>query len=509
MWVFRWLISKTLRRSVSSYQEAWKLLQWQRDRLADSEIQHIEGALGRLRAAIQTPMPRAELEKVAEHELSEIGKFLKPYPNSFMQDTAETLLLVMVVVIAFRAFFLQPFKIPTGSMQPTLYGITQIDLINDEKRNAPNKLGRVIDWFRGATWYNLKSEGNWKLLKISEPSIVSIPKVYGSLKLTFKDLDAQGSANIERKVWYTYFDNPPYTTSRITGRPTSLIRIPDNTGDPNMVHKDEFVPGEDIFKFLVKTGDHLFVDRVSYNFRRPQRGEIIVFETKGIEGLKQDNFYIKRLLALDGDEVRIGDDRHVYIDGKALDGENRHLAFIYGFPKTNFFVTNSTPRTRTNNVNTNIQERRRTVTNYTRGINPPLSSKFSGHVNDESARQVYPIYGATRFTDGLYTFSKQDWEQVKGKGYLAFGDNTMNSSDSRTWGEVPEQNLIGRPFFNYWPVFHDYDRPNGTHRFGWQNWPDGILTILIMCWGIWWLFRLPIIKTDDHALSIQTEPSKS
>ena len=56
MWVFRWLISKTLRRSVSSYQEAWKLLQWQRDRLADSEVQHIEGALGRLRTAIQTPM---------------------------------------------------------------------------------------------------------------------------------------------------------------------------------------------------------------------------------------------------------------------------------------------------------------------------------------------------------------------------------------------------------------------------------------------------------------------
>ena len=78
MWVFRWLISRTLRRTVSSYQEAWKLLQWQRDRLAESEIQHIEGALGRLREAIQTPMPRAQLEEVAECELREIGKFLKP-----------------------------------------------------------------------------------------------------------------------------------------------------------------------------------------------------------------------------------------------------------------------------------------------------------------------------------------------------------------------------------------------------------------------------------------------
>jgi signal peptidase I len=341
-------------------------------------------------------------------------------------------------------------------------------------------------------------------LKVSEPSIVSIPKVYGSLTLTFKDLDAQGSANIERKVWYTYFDNPPYSTSRITGRPASLIRIPDSSGEPNMVHKDEFVPGERIFKFLVKTGDHLFVDRVSYNFRRPQRGEIIVFETKGIEGLKQDNFYIKRLLALDGDKVRIDNDRHVYIDGKALDSENSHLAFVYGFPKTNFFITNWVPMAGRDTI-TN-RERRRTVTNYTRGINPPLSSRFSGHVNDESAREAYPLYGATRFTDRFHTFNEQDWKHVKGKGYLAFGDNTMNSSDSRTWGEVPEQNLIGRPFFNYWPVFHDYDRPNGTHRFGWKNRPDAILTILVMCSGIWWLFRLPVIKSDDQSLSDNTKP---
>ena len=36
-------------------------------------------------------------------------------------------------------------------------------------------------------------------------------------------------------------------------------------------------------KMKVSAGDHLFVDRLTYNFRKPERGEIIVFETKGIQ----------------------------------------------------------------------------------------------------------------------------------------------------------------------------------------------------------------------------------
>ena len=40
--------------------------------------------------------------------------------------------------------------------------------------------------------------------------------------------------------------------------------------------------GEDVVKLQVSAGDHLFVDRLSYNFRKPQRGEIIVFATAGI-----------------------------------------------------------------------------------------------------------------------------------------------------------------------------------------------------------------------------------
>jgi signal peptidase I len=42
--------------------------------------------------------------------------------------------------------------------------------------------------------------------------------------------------------------------------------------------------------------------------------------------------------------------------------------------------------------------------------------------------------------------------------YFVMGDNTMNSSDSRFWGDFPRSKVIGKSFFVYWPI---------SERFGW------------------------------------------
>ena len=38
-------------------------------------------------------------------------------------------------------------------------------------------------------------------------------------------------------------------------------------------------------------------------------------------------------------------------------------------------------------------------------------------------------------------------------GYFAMGDNSYNSFDSRYWGPVPVENLVGRGLFVYWPFY--------------------------------------------------------
>ena len=106
-----------------------------------------------------------------------------------------------------------------------------------------------------------------------------------------------------------------------------------------------FHKGEDIVKLRVSAGDHLFVDRMTYNFRPPKRGEIIVFETKGIDNLPQDQFYIKRLVGLGGETLSLKEDYtvvgsptfgtvpvgHLVVDGQPLSAATPHFENLYSF----------------------------------------------------------------------------------------------------------------------------------------------------------------------------------
>jgi signal peptidase I len=132
--------------------------------------------------------------------------------------------------------------------------------------------------------------------------------------------------------------------------------------------------------------------------------------------IPRDQFYIKRLVALGGERVQIGDDRHLRINGKRLDSTTPHFEFLYGFdPK-----------------------------------DPPQQSQYSGHVNQKIA---------SLHNGAAPLFPDQDTAyDVPADNFMVMGDNTLNSLDSRFWGSFPSQYVIGKAFCVYWPI---------TSRFGW------------------------------------------
>ncbi|MCK8825217.1 signal peptidase I [Fuchsiella alkaliacetigena] len=72
------------------------------------------------------------------------------------------------------------------------------------------------------------------------------------------------------------------------------------------------VQGESMNPTL-NSGERLFVDKLTYRFNDPQRGEIVVFTPQGAPNKK----YIKRIIGIPGDEVLIKEQK-VYVNGKQI-----------------------------------------------------------------------------------------------------------------------------------------------------------------------------------------------
>lgn len=62
-------------------------------------------------------------------------------------------------------------------------------------------------------------------------------------------------------------------------------------------------------------GDNLIVDKLTFMFREPKRGEIVVFPYRDRDGV----YYIKRVIGLPGETVYINEKGNVYIDGNLIE----------------------------------------------------------------------------------------------------------------------------------------------------------------------------------------------
>jgi len=170
------------------------------------------------------------------------------------------------------------------------------------------------------------------------------------------------------------------------------------------------IPSESMENTLL-IGDYLLVDKLRYGggglwdfalpYRRVQRGDIIVFRYP----VHPTQHFVKRVVGVPGDRVRLIN-RQVYVNGNAL------------------------------------QEP------YVR-----YSSRVHDPFRDDFPRLNLPVPGLEG--DWWLEMKKlvEDDQLIVPQGnYFVLGDNRDESLDSRYWGFVPRENVIGRPLLIYWSV---------------------------------------------------------
>jgi signal peptidase I len=404
----QWFLSKTVRQATAMHKHVQKILNHQRDILAPQAVDAVQSAIANIQRAVDEQGDKETLEKQMEELEKVANKWLKPYPNAAWRENVEVLLVALAVAMGIRTFFLQPFKIPTGSMQPTLYGVTSENLLNEPDFKIPTGLTRIRQWFAGVSYIHLVAENDGAVELVERPFRILIFNIWQKVVVG-------GKAFI---IWFP----PDYGSETLESR-------------ARLQFGKQFKKGEDIIKVLVKAGDHLFVDRVTYNFRPPKRGEIVVFETKGIPEenrlrfqIPGDQFYIKRLIGLGGETLALEPDYRVsnapqsagpvdvgrvMINGKTLSAAVPHFENLYS---------------------------------------------FEGASRSSKVLEYKPNHYFGHALIGL--LSPGHNYHVEPDHYFVMGDNTMNSLDSRYWGGFPDSAVIGSSCFVYWPI---------TERFGWGN----------------------------------------
>lgn len=82
----------------------------------------------------------------------------------------------------------------------------------------------------------------------------------------------------------------------------------------------------------VSAGDHIFTEGVSFLFRQPRLGDVIVFKTDGITALPPRQFYVKRVAGRPGEHVRLADGK-LFVNEKQMSLSNALGEIVYDLPK--------------------------------------------------------------------------------------------------------------------------------------------------------------------------------
>jgi signal peptidase I len=199
----------------------------------------------------------------------------------------------------------------------------------------------------------------------------------------------------------------------------------------------------------ITVGDHLLVNKFIFApgprlpflpQREIKRGDIIVFKYPGNPSdperdRQEDNIpykvnYVKRVIGLPGETVEVRG-LHVYINGKILP---EHIIVAENInDKAPLKIVEDTPRQ--GNEAYDVYYFSRTVDAARQGQDVGSSPDFHYAVQGKPAK-------------------------VPDNSYFVMGDDRDNSLDSRAWGFVPRDLIIGRAMFVYWS--YDETKPFGN-----------------------------------------------
>ena len=157
----------------------------------------------------------------------------------------------------------------------------------------------------------------------------------------------------------------------------------------------------------VNVGDRVLVNKQSHLFGDFDRGDTVVFE--GIDGfLGGGTALLKRVVALPGETIELRADGRLYIWGP---GEGPEDALL-------------------------LEEPYLEVQNSVLGA-PSLQDDDSSSIWHENCAN---------------DSSNSAQCTLDSNSYFMMGDNRSQSFDSRGFGPVPEENIVGRAFFRIWPL---------------------------------------------------------
>lgn len=399
---------------------AEKVYHYRKDLLKEKELQELVSASTHLQESLRRKEEAPKLRLAAERMEDALRKYGGPYyRRSGWNENIEVLLVAAILAIGIRTYFVQPFKIPTNSMWPTYYGMTHEVFVEPEERPGP-LAGAVRRVALGARRYSVEAPAGGEVRieiqrredgRVGILPIGLVPSrtwfIFPAQAYQFRlfvdetpvTFDVPIDFQVEGVLQEAFFSNTSDFEQAIQ---RELQRHGGRAGTILVGTGKQVQPGDTVLEFDILTGDQLFVDRMSYHFVRPKIGDGFVFRTGGIPGLRrpdgtpEDKYYIKRLVGGPGDELE---------------------------------------------------------------IRPPVLLRNGEPIDSR------PVFKKIHAQEGKYTGYVNEGILAPGRTaivpeshFFALGDNSANSLDGRSFGFVPESEVVGRSLFIYYPFTSRWGR---------------------------------------------------